>query len=157
MARKGKQVTRRSILRLSGNAFAVAGVAAISGPWPSVRLNRFRLQDVNADSFHPYVGKKLAFERPAGDQSFGSPTAELRLSKVTPHENISRIESRNPAIYGSRRRESFSLLFEQKDGKPLGPGLHRLAHADFEDFQLFLSQVGMPEQDGTIYLEAIFG
>jgi len=61
MARKEKQVTRRSILQLSGGAFAVAGVAAISGPWPSVRLNRFRLQDVSAESFLPYVGKTLVF------------------------------------------------------------------------------------------------
>jgi hypothetical protein len=157
MARKGKQVTRRSILRLSGEAFAVAGVAAISGPWPSVRLNRFRLQDVDAESFLPFVGRTLAFERPACDQNFASATTELRLAKVTPHENISRIESHNPAMNGKRKRESFSLLFEQKGGTPLGQGLHRLAHADFEDFQLFLSQVGMPGQDGTIYLEAIFG
>ena len=157
MARKGRQVTRRSILQLSGGAFAVAGVAAISGPWPSVRLNRFRLQDVSAESFLPYVGKTLVFESSAGDQHFTSPTAEFRLAKVTPHESISRIESRNPATYGKRKRESFSLLFEQKGGAPLGEGLHRLAHADFEDFQLFLSPVGMPGQDGTIYLEAIFG
>jgi len=39
----------------------------------------------------------------------------------------------------------------------LGEGLRRLAHADFEDFQLFLSPVGMPGRDGTIYLEAVFG
>ena len=109
MARNGKQVTRRSILQLSGGAFAVAGVAAISDPWPIVRFNRFRLQDVNAESFLPYVGKTLVFESSAGDQSFASPTAELRLAKVTPHENISRIESRNPAMIWEADSASHSL------------------------------------------------
>lgn len=157
MARNGKQVTRRSILQLSGGAFAVAGVAAISQPWPLVRFNRFRLQDVNAESFLPYVGKTLIFESSAGEQSFASATMELRLAKVTPHENISRIESHNPAMKGKRKRESFSLLFEQKDPEPLGQGLHRLTHADFEDFQLFLCHVGAPGPDGTVYVEAVFG
>jgi hypothetical protein len=145
------------MLQMSWGTFAVAGVAAISGPWRIPKLNRYRLQDVDAETFLPYLGKSLVFQRPPEDCSLSPTTAKLKLAKVVPHENISRIESRNPTKYGKRRRESFSLLFEQKGGKPLGPGLHRLAHTDFEDFQLFLSQVGVPGPDGTIYLEAIFG
>jgi len=157
MAHQGTQVTRRSMLQMSGGAFAVAGVASVSGQWPILGLGRFRLEDVSAQSFLPYLGKTLLFERSPEDRSLSSTTAELKLAKVIPHESISRLESRNPGKYGIRRRESFSLLFEQKDGKPLGPGLHRLAHADFENFQLFLSPVGVPEKNGTVYLEAIFG
>jgi hypothetical protein len=81
----------------------------------------------------------------------------LKLAKVSSHESISRIESRIPAIDGKRRRESFSLLFEQTTGVTLGPGLHELIHPKFEDFQVFLSPVGMPGRDGTVYLEAVFG
>ena len=145
------------MLQMSWGTFAVAGVATISGPWRIPKLNRFRLQDVDAQTFLPYIGRTLNFQRPPEDRRFSSTTVQLKLAKVMPHENISRIEWRNPAKYGKRQRQSFSLLFEKNGGKPLGPGLHRLAHADFEDFRLFLSQVGVPGQDGTIYLEAIFG
>jgi hypothetical protein len=157
MAHKGKQVTRRSVLQMSGGTFAAAGAAAVSGPWSILRLYRHRVQDVRAESFFPYLGEKLVFSRSAGDQNAGATTAELKLANVSPHEGISRIESRISALDGKRRRESFSLLFEQNSGMPLGPGLRQLMHPQFEDFQLFLSPVGMPGRDGTIYLEAVFG
>jgi hypothetical protein len=155
MASKEKQVTRRSVLQTSGGTFAAVGAAAIFGHWPLLRLNRLRLQDVRAESFLPYLEKTLVFQRPAEGQS--PATAELKLAKVSPHHSISRIESRNPATHAKRRRESFSLLFEQKSSTPLGPGLHELRHPDFEDFQVFLSPVGKPGRDGTIFVEAVFG
>ena len=157
MAHDAPHVTRRSMLQSSGGTFAAFGVAAVSGHWPKLLLSRLRLQDVTAKSFLPFLGETFVFQGPAEDCGETSSGQELKLTKVSPHESITRIGSRNSANYGKRRRESFSLLFEQKAGKPLNSGLHRLMHADFEDFQVFLSPVGVPGRNGTIRLEAIFG
>lgn len=155
MTHEGTPITRRSMLQMSWGGFTAAGVAAISRPWRIPGLNRYRLQDVNAETFLPYVGKSLVFHGPFENGTLSCRTVELQLAEVSPHKNLSCLEER--ATSTGRKRESFSLLFRQVNGKPLGPGLHRLAHADFEDFQILLTQVGVPSGDGATYHEAVFG
>ena len=157
MAHDAPHVTRRSMLQSSGGTFAAFGVAAVSGHWPKLLLSRLRVQDVTAKSFLPYLGKTLVFQSPAEDCGETSSGKELKLTKVSPHESITRIESRNSTNDGKRRRESFSLLFEHASAGPVSTGLRQLTHPEFEDFQVFLSEVGMPKPDGTVYLEAVFG
>ena len=157
MTHEAVRVTRRSVLETMSWATVVAGIGAISSHWAIRGLRRYRLEDVAAETFRPYVGHHLIFERPAEGSTSATRKVELKLTKVTSHENISQIESRDSAKCGKRQRESFSLLFEQKGSEALGPGLHRLANHKFEDFQIFLSPVGVRAPDGTNYLEAIFG
>ena len=155
MAQEGTPITRRSMLQISWGGFAAAGVAAISRPWQFSGLTRYRLQDVTADAFLPYVGETLAFHTPLADPTFSSNTVELELVEVSPHKNLSPLEARTGTT--GRKRDSFSLLFKQSSGKKLESGLHRLAHPDFEDFAILLTQVGAPGRDGATYHEAIFG
>jgi len=157
MAENGTRVTRRSLLQMSWRTAAIAGVTGVCKYLTVWKSSKQRLQDVTADSFRPYEGRELVFARPVADRRVFSRSVELKLAKVTAHERIARIESRNPAKYGKRSRESFSLLFELKDAEPLGEGLHRLVHGDFEGCQLFLSQVSKPRPDGTLLYEAVFG
>jgi hypothetical protein len=157
MAHKGTQVTRRSMLQMSASTLTVAGVAAISGHWQILKRNLLRVQDVDSETFLAYIGKTLRFVPSKQAHSLSSATVDLILTAVTAHEDISRHESQKPSMYGRRQRQSFSLLFQQQGGKPLEAGIHRLVHADFEDFEVFLSPVGMPRSDGRRHLEAIFG
>src|SRR5208283_5158264 len=111
MTHEGTPITRRSMLQMSWGGFAAAGVAAISRPWRIPALNRYRLEDVNADAFLPYLGKTLVFERPLEDGILSSRNVELQLAEVTPHRNLSRFEQQNRVRNAVRKRESFSLLF----------------------------------------------
>jgi hypothetical protein len=157
MAHKGTQVTRRSMLQMGGSTLAVAGVAAISGHWQIPKLNLFRVQDVDSETFLAYIGKTLRFVPAKEEHSFSPEPVNLKLTAVTRHEDISRHESQKPGMYGRRQRQSFSLFFQQEGGKPLAAGIHRLVHANFENFQIFVSPVGMPGSDGRRHLEAVFG
>jgi hypothetical protein len=157
MAENGTRVTRRSLLHMSWVAAAIAAVASPFRHLPAWLRPKLRLQDLTAESFRPYEGRDLVFARPVADRSIFSPSVRLRLVKVAAHEHIARIESQDPAKYGKRSRESFSLLFELKGGEPLGEGLHRLVHGDFDGCQLFLSQISKPRPDGTLLYEAVFG
>jgi hypothetical protein len=156
MAHKDSQVSRRSMLKMSGGTLAVAGVGAVTGHWQIPRLHRFRVRDVDAAAFLPYVGNTFLFQEASEDRKGLRSNVELRLAKVESHKTISRIESQSPAEHGKRNRESFSLLFHQNAGEPLSAGIYRLDHANFKDFHIFLSPVGTPGKNGTVYLEAIF-
>jgi hypothetical protein len=150
-------VTRRSVLQTGWRAAALAGVAGACRSVAAWKRSKGRLQSVTVESFKPYEGQGFLFARPRVAAALFSRTVELKLAKVTPHEHISRLESRDPAARGKRSRESFSLLFELKGGEPLGEGLHRLVHRDFEGCEIFLSQVSRPRPDGTLLYEAVFG
>lgn len=60
-----------------------------------------------------------------------------------------------------RRRQPFSLLFALRNEPPLDDRLlHQLAEPGFEECELLLSRVHVPEldrRDGTMFYEAAFG
>jgi hypothetical protein len=157
MAEKGMGVTRRSLLQMSWRAAAFAGAASAWRSFGIWKRPKASLRNVTAESFEPYEGQQFLFARPPAAPAVFSKTVELKLAKVSPHEHITRIESRDAATRGKRTRESFSLLFEMKGGEPLGEGLHRLVHRDFEECEILLSQVSRPRPDGTLLYEAVFG
>jgi hypothetical protein len=145
------------VLQTGWRAAALAGVAGACRSIAVWKRSKGRLQSVTAESFKPYEGQDFLFARPRAGAALFSRTVELKLAKVTPHEHISRLESREAATRGKRTRESFSLLFELKGGEPLGEGLHRLVHREFEGCEIFLSRVSRPRPDGTLLYEAVFG
>lgn len=157
MAEKGMSVTRRSLLQASWRAVAFAGVASACRSVAIWKRPKQGLRNVTVEAFQPYEGQLFLFARPRAGSAVFSKAVELKLAKVAPHEHITRIESRDAAIRGKRSRESFSLLFELKRGEPLGEGLHRLVHRDFEGCEVFLSQISRPKPDGTLLYEAVFG
>lgn len=152
MTYKRTRVTRRTVLQTACAPFAAAGIAALCGERLVLPARRLELAQVQAETFLPYVGRTFQFQR----ASHTSPV-RLKLLEVIQRHDISRIESENPSQYGQRQRKPFSLLFEQPEGDPVVTGLCRLTHADFENFELFLSSVGRPTQHGTTYVEAVFG
>jgi len=157
MAYQGTRVSRRSLLQLSWQGIAALGLARLPGGLRLWKQTRLRIEDVTAESFLPFVGRKFTFHCPAQGGNSTASSVNLKLASVMRHENISRIESGIPAIRGKRRRESFSLLFELRGEDPLGPGLHQLEHPDFEASPLLLSQVCGSKRDSTMYYEAVFG
>lgn len=156
MAEHRTIVSRRSLLQASWQTAVLAGVASACQYLPVWKRTKQNLQDLTAESFRPYEGRDMVFSRPVAGGGIFSRSVAMKLAKVTTHEHITQIESRNPAIYGKRSREPFSLVFELKGGEPLGDGLHRLIHKDFEGCQLFLSEISQPRPDGTVVYEAVF-
>jgi len=156
MADQTKHLTRRSVLHLSWCGLATAG-AASSILSKVAKLNRKHVGNVTEEDFLPYVGKKLTFRGLPSGLDLAPAGATLILARVTSHGSIRKVEARNPAKYGKRKRESFSLLFELQDGEPLGSGLHQLAHPDFEGFHLFLSPISQPKSNRSMLYEAVFG
>ncbi len=157
MAENRMVVTRRSLLQISWRTAALAGVAGAFQYLPGWKCAKQNLQDLTAESFKPFEGSDLVFSRPVASGGIFSRTVAMKLAKVTTHEHVTRVEAQNPRIYGKRSREPFSLVFELKGAEPLGDGLHRVIHRDFEGCQLFLSQVSQPRPDGTLLYEAVFG
>lgn len=157
MAENRRIVTRRSLLGIGWRAAALASVAGACRHLAVWKGAKQSLQDVTAESFKPYEGHDLVFSRPIAGRGLVSKSVELKLAKVTVHERIAEIESRNPALKGKRTRTPFSLAFELKGGEPLSEGLHRLIHKDFDGCQIFLSRVSAPRADGTLLYEAVFG
>jgi hypothetical protein len=101
--------------------------------------------------FQPMVGRALAFLRPAASQDgqrarVGMELIEVRVSA-----------SGNP----DGKRQPFSLLFTLRQEPPLDDRLlHQLAEPGFEECELLLSRLHVPEldrHDGTMYYEAVFG
>jgi hypothetical protein len=156
MAENWTIVSRRSLLQVSWRTAALAGVASACRYLPVLKRTKQNLQDLTAESFRPHEGRDLIFSRSVARGGIFSRSVAMKLAKVTIYEHIIKIESRNPAIYGKRSREPFSLVFELKGAELLGEGLHRLIHKDFEGCQLFLSQVSQPGSDGTLLYEAVF-
>jgi len=155
MAEQGTQVTRRTLLQNGWRTAAVAGVAAICRPLGLASLTRIRLEDATAETFAPYLNRRIEFKTPATVSAGGAQVA-LKLVEIDRHERIARIDSANPAVRGKRERASFSLLFESA-GRDLPAGLNRISHRDFAETDVLLTRVSRPKHDGTIYYEAIFG
>ena len=102
------------------------------------------LDQFTAERFLPYVGDVFLW-RPSG----AAPEASMRLLEVERFRE-------QPGL----TREPFSLLFVMHDQPPLGRGLHRLVHAEFEACELLLSRVSVPkherEHPGGMFYEAVF-
>jgi hypothetical protein len=156
MAENRNLVTRRSLLQTGWRAAALAGLLGALPKLSFGKRPKFNLKDVTAESFKPFEGRDLAFSRPATSGAPFSRSVTLRLARVETHEQATQIETRNPANYGQRSREPFSLAFELKGSEPLGDGLHRLNQGEFAGCELFLSQVSRPRPDGTLLYEAVF-
>ena len=120
---------------------------------------KLAIQDLTAETLQPYVGRTLPFERPAENGDAASAQVTLELWRVTANENITKMEQEHPERYPQRRRQSFSALFIlPQNEQPLGMGLHRMMHPDFEVEEWFLSRVLVPDGDRKrAYYEAVFG
>lgn len=95
---------------------------------------------VTAESFQPFVGKLLRFQRADGA------AVELELLEVT-------TSSRKAGL----QRQPFSLLFALKGENPLGQGLLTLHHDDFAADPWFITRVSVLGGDPAIaYCEAVF-
>ncbi|HXN45396.1 MAG TPA: hypothetical protein VN893_02070 [Bryobacteraceae bacterium] len=109
------------------------------------------LKDFAAEMFQPLVGRKLALLRPAAQPGAGRARVELELIRV-------RVS--NSGSYGGGRRP-FSLLFTLRQEPALDDRLlHQLVEPGFEECELLVSRVYVPEldrRDGTMYYEAAFG
>ena len=109
------------------------------------------LKDFAAEMFQPLVGRKLAFLRPVASPGAQRVRVELELIEV----RVSHAGGQ-----GGMRRP-FSLLFTLRQEPGLNDRfLHQFAEPDFEECELVLSRVSVPEldrHDGTMYYEAAFG
>lgn len=109
------------------------------------------LQDFAAEMFQPLVGRRLDFLRPAPSPARQGARVEMELIQVR--------VSASGKLTGPR--QPFSLLFALRQEPPLDDRLlHKLAQPDFEECELLLSRVYVPEldrRDGTMYYEAVFG
>ena len=104
------------------------------------------LGDFTSETFRPRVGEVFVFERPADQQEMSGGKVRLKLVDVTVHKKI-----------GGMSREPFSLLFTLETGPPLGRGLHKLLHQDFEQDEWFLGRVQVLGRDPKMaYYEAVF-
>jgi|SRR5579864_6047599 len=155
MARNCTQLTRRGLLKIGGRSLLAASFAALCRPF-TFASSTSRLKDVTADTFEPYLGSFIKFRVPASASGVAVRTVALKLAKIDRHDQLTLVESRNPAIRSKRSRAPFSLLFESR-ANPLSEGLHTIAHKDFAPCELLLSPVCRPKADGTIYYEAAFG
>ena len=120
---------------------------------------KLAIKDLTAETLQPYVGQKLPFGRPAENQQGATTPVTLELWQVTANDKISKAEQEHPERYPQRRRQSFSALFVlPQNEQPLGMGLHRMMHPDFEVEEWFLSRVLVPGADSKrAYYEAVFG
>lgn len=112
-----------------------------------------RLEDFSADLFRPYEGSRFSVLPEEGSPD---PSAfEFELVEVT------RLPARGTHDgTGAGEPERFSLLFKSVDGRTLGRGLHRLAHADFGGCEVFMQRVQLPIRRGAsqnqVMYEAVF-
>ncbi|HUA22280.1 MAG TPA: hypothetical protein VMB25_26225 [Bryobacteraceae bacterium] len=109
----------------------------------------FAMQNYTAETFQPYVGQVIEFERPAGATGFLGQRVRLELLEVRKPNSGGRPEG---------FREMFALLFALRSPEPLGNGLHRIAHDDFQPGDWFVTRVLVPGGDpGVAYYESVFG
>lgn len=122
-------------------------------------MAKLAIKDLTAEALQPYVGQRLPFERPAENERPANGHVALELWRVTANENIAKVEQQHPERYTQRHRQSFSALFVlPQNEQPLGMGLHRMMHPDFEVEEWFLSRVFVPGADSRkAYYEAVFG
>jgi hypothetical protein len=110
---------------------------------------KFQMQNYTAGMFLPYVGQAFEFERPADARGIVGERVQLELLEVRKPNSGARPEG---------FREMFALLFALRSPEPLGPGLHRIAHDDFEPSDWFLTRVLVPGGDPSVaYYESVFG
>lgn len=101
---------------------------------------KFEIANYTADTFTPYAGQVLTFD---------PGRVQLELLQIT-RRNVGQVP---PGF-----REPFALLFMLHSGEQLGKGLYRIAHADFEPAEWFLTRVLAPGRDSRqAYYEAVFG
>jgi len=155
MALNGWHLSRRSLLKMSGQSLLAAGVAQAGALYAFVKPRR-GLESATAESFMAHVGRTLVFLKPAEERGAGSATVELKLKSVEQHEYIARLEAGMPGTYGKRKRDSFTLLFEKPGSEPLSAGLHEFAQGEFKGCPVFLSRVGGGKK-GPLRYEAVFG
>jgi hypothetical protein len=109
------------------------------------------IQDFAAEMFRPLVGRTLAFLRPAPSPDGQRARVEMELIQVRVSASGNRDAKRQP----------FSLLFTLRQESPLDDRLlHQLAEPGFEECELLLSRVSVPDldrHDGTMFYEAVFG
>ena len=109
------------------------------------------LKDFAAEMFQPLVGRKLAFLRPVTAPGGQRVRVELELIEVRVSNSGGRDGMRKP----------FSVLFTLRQEAALDDRfLHQLVESGFEQCELLLSRVSVPEldrHDETMYYEAAFG
>jgi len=101
-------------------------------------------EEFNAERFLPHVGEIFVWR-----SSGVTKEARLRLLDVERFRH-------QPGL----TREPFSLLFVMHGQPPLGGGLHRLVHDEFEECELLLSRVTVPKYErddpGGMFYEVVF-
>jgi hypothetical protein len=114
------------------------------------------LQSFAAEMFQPMVGRMVAFLRPAPSPDATSPDGGRARVEM---ELIDVRVSTSGNFAG--KRQPFSLLFTLRHVAPLDDRLlHQLAEPGFEECELLLSRLYVPEldrRDGTMFYEAVFG
>src|SRR2546425_11668234 len=114
-----------------------------STPEPRVK---FAMEHYTAEVFESYVGQVFEFDPTADPQGDSGKRVQLELLEVT----------RSTPAPGYR--PPFALLFALRGPTPLGRGLHRVAHDDFEPCDWFVNRVVVHGRDpGTAYCQAVFG
>ena len=112
----------------------------------------WRMEQFTADVFAAYRGTNFLFR--SSDRT--SAAAQLELVDIQRSEKLMQ-DAHRPA----QHRAPFSLLFVLQDDPPLGAGLHRLEHADFDPCDLLLTRVAVPGHEGghntRAFYEAVFG
>ena len=107
------------------------------------------MKDFAAAMFQPHVGGEFVFLRPADAAGNRAP---VKLDLLQVREGKSQ-----PVGF----RCPFALVFGLRGEAPLDYyEMHQLAEAGYEEADLLLSRVAMPEldrHDGTIFYEAVFG
>jgi hypothetical protein len=113
----------------------------------------YTIDQYTADIFMPYLERAFAFLCP-GEDGQPAETVELELVEVTRHGS-----GPSRRVPPGCRQEPFSLLFRARSQRPLGKGLHKIQHPDFEACDLFLERVSVPGRETSgveAYYEAAF-
>jgi len=110
---------------------------------------KFQMQDYLAEMFFSYVGQVIEFDRPTDASGISGGRVALELLDV---------RKPNTGAEAQGFRKPFALLFALRSPEPLGRGLHRIAHADFEPDDWFITRVLVPGRYPDVaYYEAVFG
>ena len=107
---------------------------------------KFAMEHYTAEMFEPYVGRIFEFDPGGNPQEISGNRVQLELLEV----------ARSTSAPGFR--PAFTLLFALRGSTPLGRGLHKIAHEDFEPCDWFVNRVVMAGRDPrAAYCQAVFG